>query len=112
MPTSDSWRPYVLAGGTLTGKYLHGESGRANADGSAPIVAGKERAAVVVELAREWDVTPASLAFSFALAHPRLASVLFGATSPEQLRENVASLEVFESLDEDQRRRLDDLAHA
>jgi aryl-alcohol dehydrogenase-like predicted oxidoreductase len=101
---------YVLAGGTLTGKYLRGESGRAAADANPAIVAGKERAAVVVELAREWNVTPASLAFSFALSHPRLASVLFGATWPEQVRENVASLEVFNSLDDDQRRRLDDLA--
>jgi aryl-alcohol dehydrogenase-like predicted oxidoreductase len=106
---------YVLAGGTLTGKYLdpgtgRGESGRATADTTPAVVAGKERAAVVVELAREWNVTPASLAFSFALSHPRLASVLFGATSPEQLRENVASLDVFNSLDDDQRRRLNDLA--
>jgi aryl-alcohol dehydrogenase-like predicted oxidoreductase len=101
---------YVLAGGTLTGKYLQGETGRASADGTPAIVAGKERAAVVVELAREWNVTPSSLAFSFALSHPRLASVLFGATTPEQLRENVASVEVFNSLDDDQRRRLQDLA--
>jgi aryl-alcohol dehydrogenase-like predicted oxidoreductase len=106
---------YVLAGGTLTGKYLdagsgHAGSGRADADTTPAVVSGKERAAVVVELAREWNVTPASLAFSFALSHPRLASVLFGATSPEQLRENVSSLEVFTSLDEDQRRRLNDLA--
>ena len=101
---------YVLAGGTLTGKYLHGESGRATTDETAAAVSGKERAAAVVELAREWNVSPASLAFSFALGHPRLASVLFGATSPEQLRENVASLQVFESLDDAQRRRLDELA--
>ena len=106
---------YVLAGGTLTGKYLdagsgHREPGRAISDTTPAVVAGKERAAVVVELAREWNVTPTSLAFSFALSHPRLASVLFGATSPEQLRENVASLEVFHTLDEDQRRRLNDLA--
>jgi aryl-alcohol dehydrogenase-like predicted oxidoreductase len=101
---------YVLAGGTLTGKYLNGQSGRANHDDTPAIVAGKNRAAVVVELAREWNVTPASLAFSFALSHPRLSSVLFGATSPEQLRENLASLEVFNALDDDQRQRLDDLA--
>ncbi len=101
---------YVLAGGTLTGKYLHGHSGRANADDTPAVVAGKLRAAVVVELAREWNVSPASLAFSFALSHQRLASVLFGATSPEQLRENVASLEVFTSLDDDQLRRLNALA--
>ncbi len=103
---------YVLAGGTLSGKYLHGEPGRAAADVNPTIVAGKERAAVVVELAREWNVTPASLAFAFALAHPRLASVLFGATTAEQVNENVASLEVFNAMDEDQRRRLDDLARS
>ena len=101
---------YVLAGGTLTGKYLEGQSGRADADESPAVVAGKQRAAAVVELAREWSVSPANLAFSFALSHPRLASVLFGATSPEQLRENVKSLQVFASLDDDQRLTLDALA--
>ena len=101
---------YVLAGGTLTGKYLQGESGRAATDQSPAAVAGKQRATAVVELAREWNVSPASLAFAFALSHPRLSSVLFGATSPEQVRENVASLEVFESLDNDQRARLTALA--
>ncbi len=101
---------YVLAGGTLTGKYLQGQSGRANDDSTDAVVAGKTRAAALVELAREWDVSPASLALSFALSHPRLASLLFGATSAEQLRENVASLEVFNSLDDDQRRRLAELA--
>ena len=74
------------------------------------IVAGKQRAAALVELAREWDVTPTSLAFSFALGHPRLASVLFGATSPEQVHENVMSLEVFMSLDDGQRAQLNQLA--
>lgn len=101
---------YVLAGGTLTGKYLDGGSGRADSDSSSAIVAGKERAAALVELAREWDVTPTSLAFSFALSHPRLASVLFGATSAEQVHENVMSLEVFMSLDDGQRAQLNRLA--
>ncbi len=101
---------YVLAGGTLTGKYLHGETGRADTDETPPVVKGKQRAAAVLELAREWGVTPASLAFSFALAHPRLASVLFGATSPEQLHQNVVSLDVFHSLTDDQHRRLHVLA--
>jgi aryl-alcohol dehydrogenase-like predicted oxidoreductase len=101
---------YVLAGGTLTGKYLDGGSGRATTDDSAPITAGKQRAAAVVDLAREWGVTPASIAFAFALSHPRLASVLFGATSPEQIVENVASLDVFGALDDGQRAQLEQLA--
>jgi aryl-alcohol dehydrogenase-like predicted oxidoreductase len=101
---------YVLAGGTLTGKYLEGGSGRAATDENPAIVAGKQRAAALVELAGEWNVSPASLAFSFALSHPRLSSILFGATSPEQVRENVSSLEVFMRLDGAQRERLDQIA--
>ena len=101
---------YVLAGGTLTGKYLDGGSGRAIADETPAIVAGKHRAAALVDLAREWDVTPASLAFCFALSHPRLASVLFGATSPEQVYENVMSLEILMTLDDSQRAQLNQLA--
>jgi L-glyceraldehyde 3-phosphate reductase len=101
---------YVLAGGTLTGKYLDGGSGRASTDDNPTIVAGKRRAAALVDLAREWDLSPASLAFCFALSHPRLASVLFGATSPEQVHENVMSLECFMALDDLQRTRLRQLA--
>ncbi|MGZ4672836.1 MAG: aldo/keto reductase [Ilumatobacteraceae bacterium] len=101
---------YVLAGGTLTGKYLQGGTGRADADETPQIVAGKQRAAALVDLAREWDVTPASLAFCFALSHPRLAAVLFGATTPEQVHENVMSLEILLSLDDAQRSRLKQLA--
>ena len=103
---------YVLAGGTLTGKYLRGENGRAEADETPAIVTGKQRAAAVVDLAREWGVTPASLAFSFALAHPRLASVLFGATSPEQIEDNIASLAVFGSLTAEQHGQLGELSTA
>ena len=43
---------------------------------------------------------------------PRLASVLFGATSPEQLEENVASLAVFHSLTTEQHGQLRELSTA
>ncbi len=102
---------YVLAGGTLTGKYLaDGAQGRASADANPTIAKGKDRAAALMALAAEWGVTPASLAFSFALGHPRIASVLFGATSVAQLHENVASLAVAAGLDTGQRARLRALA--
>lgn len=93
---------YVLAGGTLTGKYLRGEPGRATGDDNPAIAAGNEVAVALSELAQEWEVTPASLAFCFALSHPDLASILFGATSEDQVEENIASLQVFESLDKSQ----------
>ena len=101
---------YVLAGGTLTGKYLRGETGRATDDTNPAIVAGKDLAARLVALAGEWHVSATHLAFAFALSHPRLASVLFGATTPEQLHENVAALAVHDALDDGQRATLHDLA--
>jgi aryl-alcohol dehydrogenase-like predicted oxidoreductase len=45
-------------------------------------------------VADEAGYSPAALAIAFALAHPAVASVLFGATSPAQIDENVAALEV------------------
>ncbi len=53
-------------------------------------------------LAAEWGVTATHLAFCYALDHPNLASVLFGATSPEQVRTNVESVAVYDSLDREQ----------
>jgi len=93
---------YVLAGGTLTGKYLRGAKGRSAGDDSAHATAGKAMAERVVALAGEWDVPPAHVAFSYALQHPDLASVVFGSRSPEQLRENVAAHDTFVTLDEAQ----------
>ena len=88
---------FVLAGGALTGKYLDG-AGRGRADHSSLPERGRQLAASVVQLAGAWGVAPAQVAFCFALAHPRLASVLFGATSPEQVATNVGSVALFESL--------------
>jgi aryl-alcohol dehydrogenase-like predicted oxidoreductase len=45
-------------------------------------------------VADELGASPAALAVAFALAHPRTASVLFGATSPAQIAENVGALDV------------------
>ena len=101
---------YVLAGGTLTGKYDRGETGRANADTSPVIARGKQLAVRVVALAEAWDVPPAHVAFAYAFAHPALASVLFGASTPGQLRENVGAWATYEQLDEAQRRAVLHLA--
>jgi aryl-alcohol dehydrogenase-like predicted oxidoreductase len=102
---------YVLGGGLLSGKYHRGEDGRITAMGGDP---ASDPAAVVAtglaELAGEWGVTPAQLAFAFALRHPALSSMLFGATSPEQVRENVASFDVARRLDDQQWAQLRGLA--
>ena len=97
---------YALAGGTLTGKYVHaagGAGGRAANDESPGIARGKRIAGGVVDLARAWAVPASHVAFAYPFQHPNLASVVFGARSPEQLRENVAAWDTFTRLDDAQR---------
>jgi aryl-alcohol dehydrogenase-like predicted oxidoreductase len=98
---------YALAGGTLTGKYQRGEQGRASGVTDDPNMAAGLAAGVALDrLAAEWDVPAAHLALAFALDHPRLSSVLFGATSPAQVQANVAAIETHHALDADQLARL------
>jgi L-glyceraldehyde 3-phosphate reductase len=99
---------YVLAGGILSGKYAApGASGRMAGSVDAPqweaaVGAAKQLGALATEL----GTTPAVLAMAFALANPEVATILFGATSPEQIRENVAAAAVAEALTESQLARL------
>jgi aryl-alcohol dehydrogenase-like predicted oxidoreductase len=44
-----------------------------------------------IEVPGELGTTPATLAIAFALANSRVASVLFGATTPAQVTENIAA---------------------
>ena len=86
---------FVMAGGMLTGKYDAGGTGRATADLETPrFAAARERGRALRALAQELDLSPAALAIAFALANPAVASVLFGATSPAQIAENVTALDV------------------
>ncbi len=87
-----------LAQGVLTGKY----AGGAKPDGSGATVAARARYLVPLltdqnlarvermrEVARGLGVTPAQLALAWCLRRPEVASVIVGATRPEQLDENV-----------------------
>jgi L-glyceraldehyde 3-phosphate reductase len=88
----------VLAGGALSGKYGGGGSrasgrlaGVVDAPRLAPVLQAAEQLGA---LAHEMGVTPAALAVAFALSNPTVASVLFGATSVEQVDQNVRALDV------------------
>ena len=98
----------VLEGGLLSGKYAAaGATGRMAAEVADPARAAALRAgAELVELAREWETSAAALAVAFTLDHPRLASVLVGATSAAQLDATAAAFEVHARLDDGQRARL------
>ena len=99
---------FVLAGGILSGKYATaGAGGRMAGELDNPRFGG---AVGIVErlraLADELDTTPATLAMAFALSNPSVATVLFGATSPEQMVENVRAAELADALSEEQLERL------
>jgi aryl-alcohol dehydrogenase-like predicted oxidoreductase len=87
---------YVLAGGALTGKYHEaGAAGRLSDALDAPRVQPSLAAVAPLRaLATEVGVTPAVLAVAFALANESVASVLFGATRPDHVRENIRAVEV------------------
>jgi aryl-alcohol dehydrogenase-like predicted oxidoreductase len=86
---------FVMAGGVLTGKYDAGGTGRATGQLDDPrLAAARELGRRLRGLAADTATSPAALAIAFALAHPHTASVLFGATSPAQVAENVAALDV------------------
>ena len=99
---------FVLAGGVLTGKYDHDpNAGRAAGSLDDPLVARTAAAGrQLAELAHELDTTPAALAIAFTLANPVVASVLFGATTPEQVRQNAEALAVAGRLRDDDLARL------
>ncbi|MFZ5474277.1 MAG: aldo/keto reductase, partial [Pseudomonadota bacterium] len=89
-----------LAFGHLTGKYLDDPRapGRVNLFENfgqrytKPNVAPAARA--YVELARAHGMTPATLALAFVYGRWFAASTLIGASTLEQLRENLAAYEV------------------
>jgi aryl-alcohol dehydrogenase-like predicted oxidoreductase len=84
---------FSLAGGVLSGKYRSGKgAGRAAGTLAEPRYAAAAAAAADLDrLAGQLATTAAALALAFPLTNPAVTSVLFGATSPEQLRANCAA---------------------
>jgi len=105
------WSP--LAGGLLSGKYSRSkedrEGRRANFD--CPPV-NKERAYDTIELmetiAREKNSTVAQIALAWLLHQPVVTTVIVGANKPEQLSDNLESVNV--SLTEDEMARLNEVS--
>jgi aryl-alcohol dehydrogenase-like predicted oxidoreductase len=84
---------YSLDGGALTGKYaVPGAEGRVTAGlDHRDYGPGMRAADELRALAERSRARPAAMAIAFALLNPRVASVLFGATNPEQVIENVSA---------------------
>jgi aryl-alcohol dehydrogenase-like predicted oxidoreductase len=100
---------WVLAGGVLTGKYATpGASGRMEGQlDTERVRPAVEAVGRLHALAGEAGTTPAALAIAWALAKPDVASVLFGATSPAQVEENVRAWELLRTLTPAQLAELD-----
>jgi aryl-alcohol dehydrogenase-like predicted oxidoreductase len=99
---------FAMLGGVLTGKYLDGGAGgRWTGQLEDPrLLAGHNAAVALRDLAARARTTPAALALAFPLLNPNVASVLFGATSHEQVAANVEALEVLADLGPDLREEL------
>jgi len=97
------WSP--LAGGLLSGKYGRdvesGEGRRANFD-FPPV--NKDKAFDIVDVMRDMaaakDVTVAQIALAWLLHQPAVTTVIIGANKPEQLADNLSSVNVQLSADE------------
>lgn len=99
-----TWSP--LASGLLTGKYDKGVPA-----GSRATLAGydwlKERITQpnrielskrFSALAAQYDLQPAELAIAWCTRNPKVSTVILGASSLQQLKENLASLKVVSSI--------------
>jgi voltage-dependent potassium channel beta subunit len=107
------WSP--LASGLLTGKYLDGvpEGSRATLPGYEwlkKMLTDPERNAKVRELrtvADELDCSLAQLSLAWCAANPNVSTVITGASSVDQVHENMAALDVLERLDDGVMERID-----
>jgi aryl-alcohol dehydrogenase-like predicted oxidoreductase len=94
---------FCLAGGVLTGKYRSGAAagrlaGTLTEPRFAPAIAA---AGELTALAGSLHTTAAALALAFPFTNPDVTSVLFGATSAEQLRANCAAVALWDRLGPD-----------
>ena len=99
---------YALAGGVLTGKYDQDpHAGRAAGLLASPrytagVAAGRQLARFAAAIGHD----AAQLAIAFALGDPCVTTVLFGATSPDQVRSNAAASDLADQLSSFERTRL------
>jgi aryl-alcohol dehydrogenase-like predicted oxidoreductase len=93
---------FTLHGGALTGKYRSpGAKGRLAGELEKKAYARALHASEdLVALAERVGAPPGAMAIAFALLNPTVASVLFGATTPDQLAENMSAVELRSTLDE------------
>jgi voltage-dependent potassium channel beta subunit len=107
------WSP--LASGLLTGKYLNGipEGSRATLPGyewlkSTLTDEGRnKKVAQLKEVSDELGITLTQLSLAWCAKNPNVSTVITGASSPEQVRENMTALDALPLLTKDVMDRID-----
>ena len=107
------WSP--LASGLLTGKYQEGvpAGSRASLPGyewlrtSLTDPARLKKVDALMGVAADLEVTVAQLALAWCVKNPHVSSVITGASSAQQVRENMSALDVLELLTDDVMARID-----
>jgi voltage-dependent potassium channel beta subunit len=102
-----TWSP--LASGALTGKYRNGipSASRASLPGygwlSTSLTDPGRNEAVdrLLPIASELGYTAAQLAIAWCTMNPAVSTVILGASTPEQVRENVGALDLVPTLSRD-----------
>lgn len=108
-----TWSP--LASGLLTGKYLDGipEGSRGALEGYEWLRGRLTDESVAAKVRRLKDVADdlgcslAQLSIAWVARNPHVTSVITGASRPEQVRENMAALEVLPQLTDEVAERID-----
>lgn len=95
---------FSLFGGILSGKYNSPEAAsRRFSKDKIEILRSMgtfEKVDQLIAIAKELGCKPPQLAYAFALANPQVSSVLFGATSVQQIKDNIQALDVVKKLDD------------
>lgn len=94
----------IFEGGILLGKNSGARQvGRDPGDIRERIAAS---APALAKIAAELDATPAQLCLAFTLTHPANTTTLFGATSTQQLKDNLGAVELVERVGAERLREL------
>jgi aryl-alcohol dehydrogenase-like predicted oxidoreductase len=101
-----------LGGGFLTGRYSENTIPESKRVGSVKIKYFKERNFRIVEvlenIAANHDVSVAQIALAWVLSRKTVTAPIIGVNSVEQLKENIASIDI--KLDENDLKRLDEVS--
>lgn len=112
------WSP--LDSGILTGKYNQGipKNSRLDLEGFDWLREGYEsqegkekiqKVGKLMHIAEELGCTMAQLALAWCLANPQVSTVITGASKPEQVEENMASLEIVPKLTAEIMERIEEI---